>query len=202
MMDGETMPRPSQEAKILEAALRCFADLGYDATRVRHIADAAGVSEGALYRHFESKEALAHELFARYMSAYVAVLQDIADRPLSVRERLMAMVYATMDTYRAQPDATYFILLGPSKLYTAMEPGFRFPLEVVEDVIREGQQSGIVRDGQPNLLAAIYLGCTARPIIVARLADPGALDLPHEPQHDAVIAEASWAALACPGTSD
>ena len=95
------MPRPSQEAKILEAALRCFAELGYDATRVRHIADAAGVSEGALYRHFASKEALAHVLFARYMSAYVTVLQDIADRPLLVRERLMAMVYATMDLYRA-----------------------------------------------------------------------------------------------------
>ena len=169
------MPRPSQEAKILEAALRCFADLGYDATRVRHIADAAGVSEGALYRHFESKEALARELFAGYMSAYVTMLQDIADRPLPVRERLMAMVYATMDIYRAQPDATYFILLGPSKLYTAMESGFRFPLEVVEDVIREGQQSGVVRDGQPNLLGAIYLGCTARPIIVARPVRPGYL---------------------------
>jgi AcrR family transcriptional regulator len=198
MLNGAMMPRPSQEAKILEAALRCFADLGYDATRVRHIAAAAGVSEGALYRHFESKESLAHELFARYMSAYVAVLQDIANHPLPVRERLIAMVYATMDIYRAQPDATYFILLGPSKLYTAMEPGFRFPLDVVEDVIREGQQSGVVRDGRPNLLAAIYLGCTARPIIVARLADPGALDLPHEPQHDAVIAAASWAALARP----
>jgi AcrR family transcriptional regulator len=198
MLNGVTMPRPSQAAKILEAALRCFADLGYDATRVRHIADAAGVSEGALYRHYESKEALAHELFARYMSAYVAVLQDIADRPLPVRDRLMAMVYATMDIYRAQPDATYFLILGPSKLYTAMEPGFRFPLEVVEEVIREGQQSGVVREGQPNLLAAIYLGCTARPIIVARLADPGALDLLHEPQHDIVIAEAAWAALAQP----
>ena len=157
------MPRPSQEAKILEAALRCFADLGYDATRVRHIADAAGVSEGALYRHFESKEALARELFAGYMSAYVTVLQDIADRPLPVRERLMAMVYATMDIYRAQPDATYFILLGPSKLYTAMESGFRFPLEVVEDVIREGSRAASCAMGSRTCLGRSTLAVRRGP---------------------------------------
>ncbi len=51
------MPRPSQEDTILTAALSCFAELGYDATRIKHIATHAGVSEGALYRHYPSKEA-------------------------------------------------------------------------------------------------------------------------------------------------
>jgi hypothetical protein len=31
---------------------------------------------------------------------------------------------------------------------------------------------------------------------VAQLADPGALDLLHDTQHDAVIAEAAWRAIA------
>ncbi|HEX2909750.1 MAG TPA: TetR family transcriptional regulator, partial [Chloroflexia bacterium] len=34
------MPRPSQENKILEAALYCFAQKGYDGTTIRHMAEA------------------------------------------------------------------------------------------------------------------------------------------------------------------
>ena len=60
------MPRPSQENKILEAALQCFADLGYEGTRTRHIAERAGVAESALYRHYASKEAIAQVLFQQH----------------------------------------------------------------------------------------------------------------------------------------
>ncbi|WP_310963662.1 TetR/AcrR family transcriptional regulator [Nocardioides terrisoli] len=41
---------------ILEAALRLFAEKGYDATSMREIAEALGISKPALYYHFDSKE--------------------------------------------------------------------------------------------------------------------------------------------------
>jgi AcrR family transcriptional regulator len=59
---------------IREAALSCFARLGYEGTRVRHIADEAGVSEAALYRHWKSKEELAASVFADGMRGYAAEL--------------------------------------------------------------------------------------------------------------------------------
>ena len=43
---------------ILEAALECFARSGYDATGVAEICDAAGVSKGAFYHHFPTKQAI------------------------------------------------------------------------------------------------------------------------------------------------
>jgi hypothetical protein len=43
-------------------------------------------------------------------------------------------------------------------------------------------------------LAAILLGCVLRPIIVAQLAQPDALDLLHDTAHDTVIADAACAA--------
>jgi AcrR family transcriptional regulator len=66
------MPRPSQKDKILQAAVECFAELGYDATRVRHVAERAGVSEAALYRHFPSMQALAGELYLHHFAAFAA----------------------------------------------------------------------------------------------------------------------------------
>ena len=70
------MPRPSQKENILRAAVDCFAEQGYDGTRVRHIAERAGVSEAALYRHYASAEALAQELFAHYFGEYARQIAD------------------------------------------------------------------------------------------------------------------------------
>jgi AcrR family transcriptional regulator len=41
--------------RLISAAATCFADKGYEGTRVSEIAAAAGVSNGALYAHFEGK---------------------------------------------------------------------------------------------------------------------------------------------------
>jgi AcrR family transcriptional regulator len=48
---------------IVQAATRLFAERGYDATPVSEIARAAGVSEGAIFRHFQTKEDLLLHLF-------------------------------------------------------------------------------------------------------------------------------------------
>ncbi|WP_248958453.1 TetR/AcrR family transcriptional regulator [Sphaerisporangium perillae] len=44
--------------RLLRAAAKVFAERGYDGTRVADIAAAAGVSNGALYAHFDSKAEL------------------------------------------------------------------------------------------------------------------------------------------------
>ena len=51
------MARDTKE-KILEAALEIFARDGYAETNIKDIAEAVGIVKSALYRHFESKEAI------------------------------------------------------------------------------------------------------------------------------------------------
>lgn len=60
--------------RIENEAIRLFAERGVDATSVRDIAAAAQVAEGALYRHFRSKDDLVRRLF---MSRYTALAGDI-----------------------------------------------------------------------------------------------------------------------------
>ena len=50
-------------AKILRAALDLFVEKGIAATTTRQISSGAGISEGAIYRHFERKDEIAFELF-------------------------------------------------------------------------------------------------------------------------------------------
>jgi AcrR family transcriptional regulator len=195
------VPRPSQEHKILAAALACFAELGYDATRVRHIADRAGVTEGALYRHFPAREVLAQELYRRHLNDYTARLRTIGASGGSAERRLREIIRSSLDSYRAEPDALSFVLLWTPTFMHGLPAQLDYPLDVIEGVVRDGQEEGTIRPGQPNLLAAIFLGCLLRPLMVSRLARPGALDLLGETRHDAVIVEAAWAAIADPGRS-
>lgn len=188
------MPRPSQKENIGRAAVDCFAGQGYDGTRVRHIAERAGVSEAAIYRHYASAEALAQELFAHYFGEYARQIADATSNG-TTKHRLRAVIRTTLAFYRADPAAAIFILVRQDRFMPRLPAGTVYPLEIVERIIAVGQQKLELRPGQPNLLAAIFLGCVLRPIQLDSLAAPGALDLITDTWHDQVIEEAALAAL-------
>lgn len=191
------MPRPSQGDKILAAALHCFALYGYDATRIKHIAETAGVSEGALYRHYPSKEAVAQELFARHMGAYVQQLQHTIAQTATTEAQVRGMVDDTLRAYREHPDGVAFVLLGPP-LFGTLPPEIPFPITIIAEVLRRGQAAGVVRAGKPTLLAAIVLGCVIRPIIVERSGLHSLDALLTDTADVQLIADAAWAAVALP----
>jgi AcrR family transcriptional regulator len=76
-------PEYKEEAKkrILQKAMKLFAENGYHATTMDGIAKAVGVSKGALYLYFDSKEALFAELasFSRNSSTLSSPLFLDAD---------------------------------------------------------------------------------------------------------------------------
>ena len=77
-------PRPRSEAKrgrIVEVAIRHFAERGYNAARVEDIAAQLGIAKGSVFQHFKSKDGLFFEAykkavqsFPRYMEAPAEVL--------------------------------------------------------------------------------------------------------------------------------
>jgi AcrR family transcriptional regulator len=188
------LPRPSQKENILRAAVDCFAEQGYDGTRVRHIAERAGVSDAALYRHYASIEALALELFAHYFGDYARRIAD-ATSDGTTEQRLRAAIRTTLAFYRGDPAVAMFILVRQHTLQPKLPAGTVYPLEIIERIIAAGQQQLELRAGQPNLLAAIFLGCVLRPIQLASRAAPGAFTLITETRHDQVIEDAALAAL-------
>lgn len=190
------MPRPSRRGEILDAALHCFATHGRDGTRVRHIAEQAGVSEAAIYRHFASLEAVAEAVFVAHMTSYGRTLHAIVGAPdRSVRERLEAFVETTLDLCRDRPEVFAFLVDQQPQRMAALPADASYPLHAIELLVAEGQADGSVVAGDVRLLAAMVLGCTLRPTIVARHAAPG-----RSPDLDAAaarrtIARGAWAVV-------
>jgi AcrR family transcriptional regulator len=189
------MPRPNREAEIRHAALRCFSRYGYDATRVKHIAAEAGVSDAALYAHWSSKEALAADVYAEGMRAYAATIGELAaQRESPVGDRLQAIARASLELYRSQPDAWAFLIQGQGRFLAALDADFPYPIHVIEQLIAEGQGDGSVRDGDARVLAGIATGCFTYPLVVATYARAGTVDAAAE-EPAQLIAEATWAAV-------
>jgi AcrR family transcriptional regulator len=94
-------------AALRAAAGRLFAERGYDATTVRDVARAAGVTERTLYRYFDGKEGLIAEEYR----AWLAILSGaIRQRPGG--EPPFAAVRAAMQSVARQAPAT-----GPVPLW-------------------------------------------------------------------------------------
>ncbi len=70
---------PEREQRILAAAADLIAHYGYDKTSVEEIARAAGVSKGAIYLHFRSKEALFEALLLRDAEAAIQRFYALID---------------------------------------------------------------------------------------------------------------------------
>lgn len=66
-----------KQQKILQAALKLFAQEGYASTSTSKVAKAAGVSEGLIFRHFKNKEGLLKAILDQAKEATKMLLADI-----------------------------------------------------------------------------------------------------------------------------
>lgn len=93
---------------LLDAALLKFSQLGFEGTKVGGIAEQAGITPGALYFHFKSKEDLFHSLVEREFAKTV-ISPPAAD--LSLREMLVYAGRQLVDMFRSNPPFTKIIFI-------------------------------------------------------------------------------------------
>src|SRR5712691_8623738 len=94
---------------IVRAATSLFAKRGIDGTSMRDIAEAAGVREAAIYRHFTGKEALAREIFLSWYGWYCTELQRIIEGSGSTQGKLRQIVHHEFSAATDHADAfVYF----------------------------------------------------------------------------------------------
>jgi AcrR family transcriptional regulator len=94
---------------IARVAARLFASQGYDATSVREIVEAAGVTKPTLYYHFGSKEGLAQALLTDPMTELIATLRMIVAEDGDPVDILVKTLEARFAFCREDPDRARFV---------------------------------------------------------------------------------------------
>lgn len=119
------MGRPRDEGmdiRILEAAIQLFGEGGFEATTLKQIAKAAGISSGSVYTYFSDKDSLFSAAVHHGWGRFLAELESLSDHRLPRMERVAALLdrgFVTLE--RALPllrgmlfDASRKRLLDPS----------------------------------------------------------------------------------------
>lgn len=167
------MGRPAVKRRgIEEAAIRLFARNGLAATTVKDIATAAGVTEGALYRHYKGKNDMAWQLYCREVRAFTAQLEPILlEQAGTLGERLGEAIRFIYGYYRSHPDRLAFVMLTRQGLpaQRLADEGLD-PDEVMLRFVRKRKLSGEIRAdaGGTQLIMSMLRGLVLEPIFMHR----------------------------------
>jgi TetR/AcrR family transcriptional regulator, fatty acid metabolism regulator protein len=155
---------PEKRRAILHAAVKVFAEKGYQGCRIADVARQAGVAYGLVYHYFQNKDALLESVFAEQWTIFINALQAIADGSGTAPEQLAGVCHFAIDVFRTAPAAVRVLLLEVARTSNAFRAGstrqtFEQAVRIVAGIVRRGQERGEIRqDADPDVTAAALLG--------------------------------------------
>jgi AcrR family transcriptional regulator len=149
--------------RIEQAAIHLFVEKGVTETTVRDIARAVDVSDGALYRHFVSKEELVWTLFERHYIAFAHQLKTLADRECTARAKVAAMIQEFCRAHDENPTLFRFLLFVQHGQLGKLGPDALTPVQVMRDVLADAIASGELPDQSSDLATALVFGVVLEP---------------------------------------
>ena len=157
--DANKKPRArNARPKIERAALQLFVDEGVAAATTREIAEAAGVSEGALYRHYKGKDELALALFMETHNRLGLMLAEAWTTGKTLKQRVRNAVAA----YTTLADEDWllfsFHLVSLNRFLPHDVRRDDDPVSVTEALIKGLMDKGEIPKADPAIMAAMCLG--------------------------------------------
>jgi AcrR family transcriptional regulator len=86
-----------KEKRIIEAGISLFAKKGYSSTSIQEIVEACGISKGAFYLYFKSKEALLLAAFKYQFQTIQSRLDSLSVKGLTPQETFIAQLEAQLE---------------------------------------------------------------------------------------------------------
>jgi AcrR family transcriptional regulator len=167
-------------SRILNAAADCFAQRGYDASSVAELCECAGVSKGAFYHHFPTKQAVFLELLNRWLGILDAGLSAAQTDAKNVPESLQRMAGLAGFVFSAAGNQLPMFLEffaqsshDPEVWNATIAPYLRYR-DFFAALISQGVSEGSLRPVEPETAATAILSLAVGVILQGLLHPEGA----------------------------
>ncbi|PWI56738.1 TetR/AcrR family transcriptional regulator [Sulfoacidibacillus thermotolerans] len=163
----------SKHDDIVNAAIRLFSRKGIEGTSVREIGREAGVTDAAIYKHFDSKDDVALAVFSKYSDLYSRLIDyhRQVDNPFEYR---LDQLIADILEYHDQDRFGLLLLSQRHEIFSRLSTTHRLPIIAMTDFIQSGIEESTIPVQTARLSAALVIGALIR---LAVFSDMGGLPL-------------------------
>jgi AcrR family transcriptional regulator len=166
-------------SRILDAAVKRFAIAGYDAASVDEICTEAGVSKGAFYHHFPTKQAVFLALMQGWLAMIDVGMETV--RQDSVPETLVTMTDLLPGVFAAAENRLPMFLefwLQASRdetVWKAIIAPYRHFQEHFSKLIQAGMDEGSLKPVEPEVAAQVIVSLAVG-LVLQGVLDPHGAD--------------------------
>jgi AcrR family transcriptional regulator len=184
-MIGDMMsPRttgPETVSRILDAAADCFAKDGYEGTGVAQICAAAGVSKGAFYHHFPSKQTAFLALLNRWLAVLDSYLESARSGASDIPEALRQIAGLSHLVFQSAGGQLPMFLEfwtqsahDPQVWHATIAPYQRYR-DFFQRLVEQGTETGAFRGVDPAVVGPILVALAVG-VLLQGLMDPDGAD--------------------------
>jgi AcrR family transcriptional regulator len=171
------MQQRSEEtkSKIMDSAIKLFSTRGFSAASVDDICEEAGISKGAFYHHFESKQALFLALLDSWLQTIDTAIEASKDKtaPETFMQMTEAFPYLFQTAGEGLPMFLEFWLQASrdKRIWDASIAPYRRYHKYFTSLIKKGVEEGSFVEVDPELTSRMIVA-TAMGLLLQSLLDP------------------------------
>ncbi len=150
--------------KIFDYCMESFAENGYSNVGVRNISEGTGLSTGAIYYHFSSKEKIAQFLYDTAIEILLNKIVSAVEKSSNDKEALKSIIFTFFKLTDEEPNLMKYMLYTKHKdfLHEAMPICSDKPFEYIKKFIKAKIKEGVFRDMDILIAATLIMGPVIR----------------------------------------
>ncbi len=161
-MTNKNRPKTRKD-RIMDAALRIFAEKGFQNATITEISKAAGVSEATIYEYFGTKEDLLFAIPEKITNDTFEESSKVIPYIKGVEGKIRAILLFYVKLYQSNPNYSALVLLQLMSnrrfRQTPAHAAIRTSAHTLLDCIREGIADGTFKkDSNPYLIRSVFMG--------------------------------------------
>ena len=160
-----TIDPEDKATRVFDSARKLFVEKGYYRVSIPDIVRHSGVSTGAIYNLFGSKENLAKILHKRTLGDFNEMFHQRLQGRETTLEKLRAFAELVYDLSEQDPAMMeYLLFMKHAEFMEDVAPVcFTEPFQVIRRIVAEGMEKGDVKQGDVFITAVSFTGAILRP---------------------------------------
>lgn len=149
--------------KIMEAAIKVFAERGFERTRITDVAKRAGTAYGLVYYYFENKEKLLKDILKENWIEFLRIINEVKTGKKGFKKKVEEICSFLVKIYSQFPELLKVVVIEYSRSPRLSDKEIRNYLseavDAMGEIVKDAQKKGEIRKNiNPFIASIVFFG--------------------------------------------